>query len=130
MGGRDPNDYLRSAGEAELRAAVDAILGGDIEVDGRDAGEHRPNGHAKAPTHEPYNDDREFSRGVVEPLDPIWFIDGKSDTKAEGSKSKTHTKGKAADPTTINSTTWIWRDSAEIERRKWLLATHITSADQ
>jgi hypothetical protein len=94
MGGRDPNDYLRSAGEAGLRAAADAILGGDIEVDGRDAGEHRPNGHAKAPTHEPYNDDREFSRGVVEPLDPIRFGYAKSDTKAGELKAKISPRGR------------------------------------
>jgi hypothetical protein len=124
MGGRDPNDFFRNDGEAGLRAAVDAIFAGDIEVDGRiraDPGEHKRNGHAKAPTHEPYYDDRELSRGVVEPLDQI---NTKFDSKAEESKSKTHTKGKAADPTIINSTTWIWRDPAEIERRKWLLATH------
>jgi hypothetical protein len=60
MGGRDPNEILRSEGEASLRAAVDAELAvrSDIKMDGCTTVDTGENGQVKAPTHGPYVEQR------------------------------------------------------------------------
>jgi hypothetical protein len=120
MGGRDPNEILRSEGEAALRAAVDAELSAsrELQVDSPkvDNGDRKSNGPAKAATHKPYVEQRGRDVLMLETMmvEPV--------RKPAAAKAPiTEIKGA---PIPIQSTTWVWRDPNVIERRKWLHATH------
>jgi hypothetical protein len=74
LGGNDAvREFLDSA---QLPADLDEVAARpDIMVDGRITADTskltKSNGNAKAPTHEPYYDEPELSRGVIESAEPI-----------------------------------------------------------
>jgi AAA domain len=99
MGGRDPNEILRSDGEAALRAAVDATFAAlsDREVTVRTETEtsgYMSNGRLKMPTHDPYFGESELSRGVKEPDDFIFSAKlARDEPKREQAKTNRQEKG-------------------------------------
>lgn len=93
-----------------------------------------------APTHEAYHEQRVWSmpwiEDVTEPAEITAIRAAVEEAHAQkpGAKAKEEqphsekeeprAQAKPNRPTTIKSTTWVWRDPADIKPRKWLCAKH------